>query len=73
MSANRAAEEAGPAVEDVVSALARVVARMAVARSVSQGAASFRQIAVAELKIATDAEAAVIEQWLTNQSREHSS
>ena len=53
------------AADEVITVLARVLARLAVRSSASTGAATFRQIAVLELKIATDAEAAAIEAWLT--------
>ena len=55
-----------PDAEQLLTVLARVVARMVVRSSVSQGAATFRQIAVMELKVATDAEATAIEAWLTS-------
>jgi hypothetical protein len=56
---------AEPGASEMITILARVFARLAIAMSHSTGAASFRQIAVLELKIASDEEATAIEAWLT--------
>lgn len=55
------AATAAPASAADVAVLARVVARLAVAVSNGPSPASFRAIATRELRIATDAEADVIE------------
>lgn len=64
-----AAETAVPAadadLEQIVSDLTRVFARMAVKSSVGLGAATFRQIVVNDLHIATHDEAERIERWLS--------
>lgn len=65
MTAPNTAGAAGPAADEVISAVCRIVARMAVRQSVSTGAATFKEIAVRELGIATDQEATILEQWLT--------
>ena len=57
---------AAPDIEQVVTDLARVLARLAIKSSVADGAASFGQILTYELKVATEAEAGRIEAWLTS-------
>lgn len=52
-------------VEKMVTTLTRVFARMAVKTSSCTGAATFSQIMVTELNIATHEEAATIENWIT--------
>jgi hypothetical protein len=57
-----------PDVEKMVTTLTRVFARLAVKTSTCGGAATFAQIVVTELHIATHEEAAAIETWLTSHS-----
>lgn len=70
MAAGTPAAPAGTGGQDerdaVITALARVFARLAVHLAPGQGAASFRQVVTAELRVATPAEADLIERWLTD-------
>jgi hypothetical protein len=68
MADRRAAAEAAPLVPDaeqLLTILARMTATLAVRCSRGQYAATFRDIAVRELRIASPADVDVIEAWLT--------
>jgi hypothetical protein len=69
MATRKPDASAAPAAQDteqMVTDLARVFARLAVKSAIGNGAATFGQIIVNELHIATHEEASRIEAWLTS-------
>jgi hypothetical protein len=65
MATAKPAPEPAPDAGQLLTVLARMTAALAVRCSSGQHSATFRQIAVRELSIATDAEVDVLEAWLT--------
>lgn len=69
MAARRQGPEAeaaaAPDIDQLLTVLARVVARLVVQSSKGQHSATFRDIAVRELGVASHADVTAIETWLT--------
>lgn len=57
--------DAAPDAEQLLTVLAGVVGRLVVRSSAGRDPATFRQIAVQELRVASDVDVTLIESWLT--------